>query len=43
MKVDFAEELSELEAAAEKLVYRSADYLVNLYQMPVALATDKHI
>lgn len=41
LKVDFAEELSELEAAAEKLVYRSADYLVNLYQMPVALATDK--
>lgn len=34
-------ELDELEAAAEKLVYRCADYLVNLYQLPVALATDK--
>lgn len=41
MKIDFSNELAELEAAAEKLVYRCADYLVNLYQLPVALATDK--
>lgn len=41
LKIDFSDELAELEAAAKKLVYRSADYLVNLYQLPVALATDK--
>lgn len=41
LKIDFSYELAELEAAAEKLVYRCADYLVNLYQLPVALATDK--
>ena len=41
LKIDFSDELAKLEAAAEKLVYRSADYLVNLYQLPVALATDK--
>lgn len=41
LKIDFSDELAELEAAAEKLVYRCADYLVNLYQLPVALATDK--
>lgn len=39
--VDFAAEIAELEAAAKKLVYRSAEYLTNLYQMPVAVATDK--
>ena len=41
LKIDFSDELAKLEAAAKKLVYRSADYLVNLYQMPVALAADK--
>lgn len=40
LKIDFSDELAELETAAEKLVYRCADYLVNLYQLPVALATD---
>lgn len=41
LHVDFAAEITELEAAAQKLAYRSADYLTNLYQLPVAVATDK--
>lgn len=41
LHVDFAAEIDELEAAAQKLAYRSADYLTNLYQLPAALAADK--
>lgn len=41
LAVDFTEELAELEAAAQRLAYRCADYLTNIYQLPVAVAADK--
>ena len=41
LAVDFTVELAELEAAAQRLAYRCADYLTNLYQLPVAVAADK--
>ena len=41
LAVDFTEEIAELEAAAQGLAYRCADYLTNLYQLPVAVAADK--
>ena len=41
LAVDFTAELAELEAAAQRLAYRCADYLTNLYQLPVAVAADK--
>lgn len=41
LQVDFSAEIAELESAAKALAYRCADYLMNLYQLPVAVAADK--
>ena len=41
LAVDFTAEIAELEKEAQRLVYRCADYLTNLYQLPVAVAADK--
>lgn len=40
-QLDFSAEIAEQETAAKNLAYRCADYLTNLYQLPVAIATDK--
>lgn len=39
--VDLAQERAELEKAGRRLVYRCADYLTNLFQMPTAVVADK--
>ena len=41
LKLDFTAEIEQLEGEAEKLAYRCADYLTNLYQMPAAVLADK--
>lgn len=41
LRVDFSAEIAALESAAKALAYRCADYLTNLYQLPVAIAVDK--
>ena len=41
LNINFSAEVAEQETAAKNLAYRCADYLTNLYQLPVAIATDK--
>lgn len=41
LQLDFSAEIAEQETAAKNLAYRCADYLTNLYQLPVAIAADK--
>lgn len=41
LNINFSAEIKKQETAAKSLAYRCADYLTNLYQLPVAIATDK--
>lgn len=41
LQLDFTAEIDAAETAAKSLAYRCADYLTNIYQLPVAIATDK--
>ena len=41
LNINFSAEIAEQETAAKSLAYRCADYLTNLYQLPVAIAADK--
>lgn len=41
LQLDFTQEIAQLEQEAKQLVYRCADYLTNLYQLPAAVVADK--